>query len=55
MEVLEEEELRLMKRQQDHYSELSKGENTEISRMEEEERQRMTVYENKKRQETKAR
>ena len=38
MEVLEEEELRLMKRQQDHYADLNKSEKTEIERMEEEER-----------------
>ena len=45
MEVLEEEELREMREQQDHYNRMLQAENTDIARMEANEAKRLADFE----------
>lgn len=48
MEVLQEEELKEMRKQQDNFKSMMDNDNNEIKRMEEQERKRVEAYEAKK-------
>jgi CHASE3 domain sensor protein len=48
MEVLQEEEIKEMKKQQDNFKTMMDNDNSEIKKMEEQERKRMEAYETKK-------
>lgn len=48
MEVLQEEELKEMKKQQENFKQMMDNDNAEIKKMEEQERKRLETYEAKK-------